>query len=86
VSDDDPARKQREFLAQRQQAYRAVFDGPVGRLVLADLALFCRATASTFHADPRAAAQLDGRREVFLRIQEHIQISDDELWALKQGG
>jgi hypothetical protein len=28
------------------------------------------------------AAQLDGRREVFLRIQQHTQLSHDQLWLL----
>lgn len=50
--------------------------------VLKDLAKFCRAVESTFHPDPRIAAQLDGRREVFLRIQQHLQLSTEQLWAL----
>jgi hypothetical protein len=83
---DDLLQQQREFVQRRQQAYRSVFAGPEGKIVLADLVRFCRAQASTFHPDPRASAQLDGRREVFLRIQEHTQLTEDELWALKQGG
>lgn len=76
----------RAFLQRRAQAYRSLFAGPDGEIVLADLMEFCRARASTFHPDPRAAAQLDGRREVFLRIQEHVRLTDDELWNLKNGG
>jgi len=70
------------ILFRRQQAYQTVFAGPVGELVLADLAKFCRANNSTFHADPRVAANLDGRREVFIRIQRHLNLSDEQLWRL----
>lgn len=75
----------RLFLEHRRQAYVTVFGGPDGKVVLADLARFCRATQSTFHQDPRLAAQLDGRREVFLRIAEHLNLSFDELWDFKNG-
>jgi hypothetical protein len=83
---DELLQRQREFIHRRQQAYRSVFSGPEGAIVLADLVTFCRARTSTMHPDPRAAAQLDGRREVFLRIQEHTQLTEDDLWALKEGG
>ena len=74
----------KQFLFGRQTAYRAVFQGPMSDAVLADLAKFCRASDSTFHPDPRVAAQLDGRREVFLRIQQHLKLSSDDLWKLYQ--
>jgi len=54
--------------------YQRVFHDRDGKLttsgerVLADLARFCRANESTFHADPRTHALLEGRREVWLRI------------------
>jgi hypothetical protein len=50
--------------------------------VLKDLARFCRAHRSTAHPDPHAAAKMDGRREVWLRIQEHLQLSEPQLWEL----
>ncbi len=70
------------FLLSRRGDYQAVFRNPRGEKVLEDLARFCRAHKSTAHADPYIAARLDGRREVFLRIQEHLRLSDDELWRL----
>ncbi len=72
----------------RQHAYKLVFDpkNPFVELVLRDLAQFCRADSSTFHPDPRAAANLDGRREVWLRIQENINLTADELWLLYPKG
>lgn len=72
----------RRFLRRRRTAYVQVFCNPVGEEVLADLARFCRAHDTTMHADPRMHAVLEGRREVWLRIQRHIQLSDDALWKL----
>lgn len=74
--------KTKQFLLARHTAYNAVFRSAHGERVLADLAKFCRANESTFHADPRLAAQLDGRREVWLRIQKHLNLTQDELWKL----
>lgn len=76
------ADKAKLYLFRRRTAYVKTFDGPVAEEVLADLARFCRAHKPTFHPDPRVAAQLDGRREVWLRIQQHLQLSDDDLWRL----
>lgn len=72
----------KRFLFARQTAYHAVFRSAQGERVLADLAKFCRAHETTFHADPRLAAQLDGRREVWLRIQHHLKLNQDDLWKL----
>jgi hypothetical protein len=80
----DVIERAKQFLFGRQTAYRAVFNGPMSDAVLVDLAKFCRANESTYHPDPRVAAQLDGRREVFLRIQQHLKLSSDDLWKLYQ--
>lgn len=72
----------REYLARRRTAYVRTFNNPPGQEVLADLAKFCRASESTFLPDPRASDVLNGRREVWLRIQSHMNLTDDELWAL----
>jgi hypothetical protein len=72
----------RHYLNQRRRAYITTFKNPVGEIVLADLARFCRASQSTFHTDERTHALLEGRREVFLRIQQHLNLSEDDLWRL----
>lgn len=74
--------RSRRFLFRRQTAYLRVFDGPLAEEVLVDLARFCRAHESTFHPDPRVSAQLDGRREVWNRIQQHLRLDQDRLWKL----
>lgn len=71
----------RALMARRHQ-YRLVFRSPPGEIVLKDLARFCRAHHSTFHEDPRVHAMLEGRREVWLRIASHLELSPDDLWQL----
>lgn len=62
-------------------AYGRVFDpkGVFTDLVMADLAEFCRANKSCFHIDPRAHALAEGRREVWLRIQDFLSLNADQL-------
>ena len=69
----------RDFLRTRQQAYRQTFAGGYSRKVLTDLAKFCRANESTFNPDPRMEGVLQGRREVWLRISKHLNLTDEQL-------
>lgn len=77
----------RRIFFNRTSAYRHVFDRKNVYLeeVLKDLARFCRAHDTAFHPDPRLHAMLEGRREVWLRIQRFMNLSAEELWALKSG-
>ena len=72
----------------RKRAYRRVFldgDGNIGpdaEIVLADLKRFCRAMSSTVvvspvskSIDPLAMAMAEGRREVWLRIMGHLNMT-----------
>lgn len=77
--------KIRIALGDRRYAYRQVFKGPYAEVVLKDLARFCRANESTFHADPRAHAVAEGRREVWLRLQHHLKLTPEQLWSLYSG-
>jgi len=77
-----PADAIRNFLHRRRHAYNTTFRGPVAEEVLADLAKFCRAHESTAAPDAASAARLDGRREVWLRIQQHLNLSPEDLWRL----
>lgn len=76
-------------LRDRQAAYQRAFAGrgTAGdvALVMADLARFCRAGHSTFHADARTHALLEGRREVWLRIRDQLDLRLDELIAKYTG-
>ena len=77
--------KIRIALGDRRYAYRQTFKGPYAEVVLKDLARFCRANESTFHADPRAHAVAEGRREVWLRLQHHLKLTPEQLWQLYSG-
>lgn len=72
------------ILRSRALAYKRVFlkKGTDTDAVLADLAKFCRASETTFHTDPRMTDILIGRREVFIRIAHHLQLTEDQLWSL----
>lgn len=73
----------KNLLAHRSRAYKLVFDekNEFFKVVMADLQKFCRANQSTFHEDPRIHAALEGRREVYLRIMDHLNLTPDELVA-----
>lgn len=75
----------KQFIFGRRSAYVRTFSGPVAEVVLADLAKFCRARETTFHPDPRVAALQEGRREVWIRIQDHLNLSPEELYELATG-
>lgn len=74
-----------DFLGVRKGHYTRTFKTPDGHAVLHDLAKFCRAHETTFHEDPRIHAALEGRREVWLRIQQHLNLTSAELTELYTG-
>jgi hypothetical protein len=75
-----------DFLRHRKRSYQLAMMSPAGQDVLRDLAKFCRADRSCFDADPRLHAVAEGRREVWLRIQQHLNLSSEELFVLYGGG
>lgn len=74
----------KSYLFKRRKAYLRLFDknNPDVVLILQDLAKFCRAHESSFGPDDRTSALLEGRREVFLRIQQHLNLTEEELWSI----
>lgn len=83
---DQPSLLERaqRFLFRRRHAYRQVFtpDNVFTDEVLRDLAKFCRAHESTFATDHSLSDRLDGRREVWLRIQHHLKLTEEDLWRI----
>lgn len=79
------ASKAIDFVRTKKRTYQLTFGTPAGNEVLIDLARFCRANESTFHEDPRLHAVLEGRREVWLRISNHLNLTTDQLYALYTG-
>jgi hypothetical protein len=67
----------------RRRAYKAAFNNPEGRKVLADLRRFCRATLPTADVNNvHTTFLLEGRREVFLRITAHLQLTEEDVFKL----
>lgn len=88
--EDKITKRAQNFLNARQRAYLHTFDleNEANLAVLSDLAKFCRANRSTFDPDARVHAVLEGRREVWLRLANHLRLSADDLWNLlnRKGG
>lgn len=74
-----------DLLNARRLNYRQALLAPAGQGVLIDLARFCRANETCFHPDPRLHAVAEGRREVWLRVQQHLSLTTEELYALYGG-
>jgi hypothetical protein len=74
----------KNYFQRRSIAYSKVFDkqSPFTHDVLVDLAKFCRAHDSSFHPNPHVQATLEGRREVWLRIQNNLNLSLEEIYLL----
>lgn len=70
------------LLRDRKRAYQFSFRSPSGALVLRDLAKFCRATSPPWGSTPEDTARYVGRNEVWHRIIEHLNLSEDELFQL----
>lgn len=71
-----------DLIRHRKQAYVHTFkhDSKFASDVLADLAKFCRGNQTTYHSDQRMNDVLQGRREVFLRICEHLDLDERTLF------
>ncbi len=74
----------KHLVRSRSFAYRRTFalDNPAAQQVLGDLSKFCRAHVSTFHRDDRIHAVLEGRREVWLRIQEYLNLTEEQIYKM----
>lgn len=82
-----------EFLTQRKTAYQLTFEKemPANVDVLIDLARFCRANETTLvndktgKLDVEKSIALAARRDVWLRIQQHLGLTPEQLLALYSG-
>ncbi len=64
-------------------AYKRTFGGQPADEVLADLRRFCHADTTTHVVgDTHGSAQLEGRRQVWLRIQMNLNASEAEVSAM----
>jgi hypothetical protein len=74
------------FVSTRKRAYQLVWTSPAWREVLNDLSIFCRANETCVIPNDRdKTLVLEGRREVWLRIQQHLHLTPEQLVALYSG-
>ena len=77
--------RQLKAIGELKTAYQIVFGrgdparAPAVTAVLADLRRFCRAEKSTFRTDQREHALLEGRREVWLHIDDWFKLPEEDL-------
>ena len=85
MSEPESKKIANDALNGRQRNYITTFnkESPTAHEVLKDLSDFCRANESTYSQDPRDHAVLEGRRQVWLRINEYLNLSTQELWELR---
>lgn len=77
-----------DFLRGRRNSYKYTFSltNPAAVAVLEDLSKFCRAAeTAAVPGDHDRTMMLLGRQEVFLRIQQHLQLSPEQLFQLYTG-
>ena len=78
-----------DLIRGAKRDYLFCFGSPAGRHVLADLAKFCRATQTCIVTpgggdvripiDKDRTLVLEGRREVWLHIQQYLNLTSEEL-------
>lgn len=79
------------YFAPRRWSWRAVFFAPghdrlrrASELVLKDLGNFCFATRSTFSSDPYLMGVREGRRQVWLRIVQSLELDERQVQQLME--
>ena len=74
------------IVAGLRNAYLRAFGNYAGQAVMIDLARFCRADETcVIPGDHDRTLVLEGRREVFLRIVQHLRLQPEQLFALYAG-
>lgn len=77
-----------DFLRGRKRSYQLTFqlEQPANFAVMSDLAVFCRANEScVIPGDRDKTLVLEGRREVWLRITQHLNLQPEQLYELYSG-
>ena len=73
-------------LRDRETAFKLTFRNPSGEITLADLLDFCGVfDEAPWHGDQFSQGRVAGRRDVGLRILEHLHLTHEEMYAVIQG-
>ncbi len=73
------------FLKDRRTAYQLFFKQPAGQEVLGDLLKFSKWIEGPGRPTNEETWRLIGRQDVIRRIQQHINLSSEQLFALYNG-
>lgn len=69
-----------EIFTDCKRAYQLAFNTPAGKAVIDDLAIFCRANETcVIPGDRDRTYVLEGRREVYLRIRDYLDLTPEQL-------
>jgi hypothetical protein len=69
-----------QIFADCKRAYQLAFNNPAGEAVLFDLSPFCRARETcVVPGDRDRTWVLEGRREVYLRIRDYLDLTPEQL-------
>jgi len=69
-----------KYFTDKKAAYQHVFNTPQGNTVLGDMGAFCRARETcAVPGDRDRTWLLEGRREVWLRIQDFLEHTPEDL-------
>lgn len=82
--------KEEQKILRRERIYKEVLnvESPQVQELLADLSKFCLANETTIQFDAQGRVDqnkiliAEGRREVWLRIQQHLNLTGPQLWEL----
>jgi hypothetical protein len=73
------------FLRDRSTAYKLAITSPAGQMMFSDLLKYTRFLQGPADPDNNQTWRLIGRQDVIRRIQQHINLTDSQLFALYNG-
>lgn len=77
--DKKDAEKQEKELRKLQSAYKDIFEGTAGKIVLKDLKMLCHAKRTTYVPNSTDTVFNEGQRSVLLHIETMADIDVDKL-------
>ena len=73
------------FLRDRSTAYKLAITSPAGQAMYSDLLKFSRYVQGPADLDNNQTWRLIGRQDMIRRIQQHVNLTDTQLFALYNG-
>jgi hypothetical protein len=73
-----------DLITRRHVAWNRVFEGPDGRQVERQLSIFCFANTTTFDIDPIKSAYKQGRKDVWILMQNYRHLTPKQLAVIYQ--